>query len=116
MRSRALLVEPDPQLLTSLQQSLTPLAQIDACTNFSQARRMLLARRLYAHLFTNLRLNEYNGLHLVYLVDRSTRCVVYSDRDDAVLMEEVQSAHAFYESRARAHLTLAGYLQHPLPP
>ena len=46
-------------------------------------------------LVTNLRLEEYNGLHLVVLAAESgaaTRCVVHTDRPDFYLAREAQSA------------------------
>ncbi len=114
MAGRTLLVDADASALTLLQCILGGVTQVDACTSFLDARRRLHCDR-YDRLVTNLRLQAYNGLHLVYLAPSRTRSIVYTDRHDTGLGRDVQDAGAFYESRERLRHALAGYLQNQLP-
>ena len=118
MRTRVLLVEPDPADAAILRHSLAMAADVDAYFDFSTARSHLLAHG-YQLLVTNLRLRAYNGLHLVYLAQVSsslTRSVVYTNSRESALAREVQHAGAFYECRSRLPYTLRGYIDATLPP
>src|SRR5438067_1837767 len=69
-------------------------------------------------LVTNLRLGEYNGLHLVLLASAEqaiTRSVVHSNRPDPYLIREAQSLGAFFERTERLPQSLIGYLHFTLP-
>jgi hypothetical protein len=70
-------------------------------------------------LFTNLRLNAFNGLHLVYLALATklpTRSIVYVSVDDLVLAKEIQAVGAFYERRARLTDAVVSLAMNVLPP
>jgi DNA-binding response OmpR family regulator len=87
-----LLVDPERDALAVLEEALRASGDVVTCTDFVTARKRLLenAPRL---LVTNLQLQEYNGLHLVYLaasLSLPTRCIVYADREDAGLMREAR--------------------------
>ena len=63
--------------------------------------RARLERGLFDFLVTNIRLNAYNGLQLVYLRSPGqveTRPIVYTDKPDPGLGRQVQRAGAFYET------------------
>jgi len=117
MRTRVLLVEPDGTALAILRNAVGALADIDACNDFTAARAHAVTG-VYDFLVTNLRLEAYNGLHLVYLAlsaRPTTRSIVYTDRRELQLGREVQEAGAFYELRDRLPYALPGYLRGQLP-
>jgi PleD family two-component response regulator len=109
-----LLVDPSVHSSGEALNVLRLLADVHLCRDFSAARERLLNQPPDL-LVTNLRLHEYNGLHLVYLATPHTRCVVYSAHDDLVLAREVQAAGAFYERSMRLSRSLAGYVHGSLP-
>ena len=114
---RVLIAEPDGALRARLRKAVRERAQIDGDSDFLTARTHLLSRP-YDWLVTNLRLDQYNGLHLVYLAGAaklSARFLVYADQRDVELAREAQRAGAFFESRHRVHLALAAYLRGTLP-
>ena len=114
---RVLLAEPDGVLRARLRKAVRERAQVDAESDFLSARTHLLSKP-YDWLVTNLRLDAYNGLHLVYLAGAaklSARFLVYDDRKDVELALEAQRAGAFFEPRHRVHLALAAYLRGTLP-
>jgi len=112
-----LLVEPDGQLRAQFGDAFGALAHIDMDTSFPAARTRLFAHP-YDWLVTNLRLQAYNGLHLVHLAGSArlpVRILVYSDQPDMSLAREAQRLGAFYESRDCVHRALAAYLRGTLP-
>jgi len=112
MSKRVLLVEPDSALCEELRDSLQSLAQVDDCRDFPAARARLSSTS-YDWLVTNLRLDAYNGLHLVHLAavdDLSTRSLVYGERRDLSLAREAQRLGAFYESRDHLPQALPAYV------
>jgi hypothetical protein len=111
-----LLVDPDMDYLRAAQNALRFMADVEVSSKFAAARARLLSSRPPDLLVTNLRLEAYNGLHLVHMTDERTRCVVYSDYDDLVLAREVQAAGAFYERSTQLSRTLAAYVRASLPP
>jgi DNA-binding NtrC family response regulator len=115
--TRVLLVEPDPGLVHAIARSCADLAEVTACPRFADARSRVLAAPPDV-LITNLRLEEYNGLHLVVLVVDSglpTRCVVHTDRPDVYLAREGQSLGAFFEQTGRLQYCLRSYIRATLP-
>jgi len=114
---RLLLAEPDVALSRALANVCGDLAQTSICRDFPSARALLVNWPPDV-LVTNLRLADYNGLHLVLLAKAarsSTRCVVHSDRPDMYLVREAQAAGAFFERTERLGHAIAGYLRAPLP-
>jgi CheY-like chemotaxis protein len=113
-----LLVDPDPKGLRAVQAALRLVADIEAFTDFRDARARLLNQSPDL-LVTNLRLQAYNGLHLVHLAHLAagthTRCIVYSTYDDLMLAREVQAAGAFFEHPLRLPLVLESYVNATLP-
>jgi hypothetical protein len=117
MRTRVLLVEPDSAALAAIRSAAGFIADVDACRSFAEAREPAVTGE-YDFLITNLRLDAYNGLHLVYLAYSSrstTRGIVYTNRRELQLGREVQDAGAFYELRDRLPYVIGGYLRGPLP-
>ena len=111
-----LLVDPEVDRLRAARAALRLLADVEACSEFRAARARLLARPPDL-LVTNLRLENYNGLHLVHLSKGTlTRCIVHGTDDDLVLAREVQAAGAFYEHSERLTRALASYVHAVLPP
>jgi PleD family two-component response regulator len=102
-------VEPDAERLAMLVVSLTNVARVVGCPDFQAARARLLIEPPDL-LIANIRLREYNGIHLVMLAPASTRSVVYMDPEDLVLLREAQKAGAFVESPERLVLALPSYV------
>jgi hypothetical protein len=110
-----LIVDPDPQALLAAQVAVQSVANVEACSDFRVARARLVARPPDL-LVTNLRLERFNGLHLVYVAaGTATRCIVYTSHHDAVLAREVLAAGAFYERTDRLPQVLASYARATLP-
>jgi CheY-like chemotaxis protein len=98
-----LLVDPDREAVLAFEEVLGDSGSVVVCTDFTDARKRLLENPPHL-LVTNLRLGEYNGLHLVYLaaaLGSGTQCIVYSEHHDPLLEREARSAGAAYESRQR---------------
>jgi hypothetical protein len=110
-----LLVDPDTDSLRAAKKALRFLADVEVSSTFATARARIVSNPPDL-LVTNLRLQAYNGLHLVYMATARTRCIVYSNHDDLVLAREVQAAGAFYERSKWLPRTLAAYLHALLPP
>jgi hypothetical protein len=117
-RKRVVVVDCDPRVGAQIRQDCAALADIEVITDFPVAKRRIL-QRADPLLVTNLRLNEYNGLHLVYLISSAwrsqMRCVVYSAFPDLRLIEEAQAAGALYEPASTLAYALPAYISSPLP-
>jgi hypothetical protein len=112
---RVLLVEPDQDIQTSITNALSGGATLTIVGDFRSARATLQTAPPDL-IFTNLRLQAYNGIHLAVLANGThTRCVVYAEGDDVVLAREVQAVGAFYERLDRLGFVLASYLRVTLP-
>jgi len=112
---RALLVDTDVARLAAVKAALQPVADVEVCRTFVNARARLLQEPPEL-LITNLRLEAYNGLHLVMLAATThARCVVFSTHDDIGLARDVQAAGAFFELHARLPQVLESYVNATLP-
>jgi len=112
---RILLVEPDAAKRETLSALVVGIADVDAHASFLSAR-VNLSLAPPDLLVTQLRLGPYNGLHLVHLSrSRMIRSVVYADSTDLVLVREVQSAGAFYETAQHLPVVLRHYVEQTLP-
>ena len=109
-----LLVDPDPAAVASLSRVIGPTDCVDACTTFAAARSRL-RHRSYHRVFTNLRLRDYNGMHLVHLASPTVRIVVYTTSLDVLMAPEIQATGAFYEWYGRLHYSIASYAENELP-
>jgi DNA-binding NtrC family response regulator len=111
-----LIVEPDAQKLTRLHRCIDDTTTVVACSTFKEARSAL---QTYAPmlLVTNLRLNGYNGLHLVLLTAQfGTRSVVYiRNAVDRGIASEIRRFGAFYETEANLLRSLHAYVHGCLP-
>jgi DNA-binding NtrC family response regulator len=113
---RVLIVDPDPWALLAAQKAVVSVAEVETCSEFRLARARIAARTPDL-LVTNLRLKQFNGLHLVYLaMGTPMRSIVYATHYDAVLAHEALAAGAFYEQADRLPRVLASYVQTMLPP
>lgn len=113
-----LLVEPDDDIASRLIRSLLGMHDVRRCDTFFDAREQL-QRQLPDLLVSNLRLREYNGLHLVYLTTHAeapTRAIIYTIRLEPVLASDVQRAGAFYDTVDCLEVSLRTYLGTALPP
>jgi hypothetical protein len=116
--SGVLLIEPDDRWSLRLRDVVLRLTRLTVCQDFPSARRRLLLQP-FAFVITNIRLEAYNGLQLVYIAhDTNPRCsaLAYTDAPDVWLAREAQRARAFYERRDHLLVTLPGFLTARLPP
>ena len=110
-----LLVDPDLRAVGAVEAALRHVADVEVCSNFRNARARLLQQPPDL-LITNLRLEAYNGLHLVHLAAATrTRCIVFSTQNDLPLAREVQAAGAFFELPDRLPHVLGSYVNATLP-
>ena len=110
-----LVVDPEVGGVGAVDAALRLVGDIEVCTNFQSARTRLLQRPPDL-LITNLRLEAYNGIHLVLLAARTkTRCIVFSTHEDLGLAREVQAAGAFFELSDRLPQVLESYVNATLP-
>ena len=89
-----------------------------ACVTFGEARAQLATRRVAA-LLTDIRLAEFNGLHLVQLaltLHPRARLVVFSGHSDDVLQAEAQGVGALWLLKPLDLEALRLHLADLLPP
>lgn len=117
--THVLLVEPDPAVRRRVQRACAHLARVTACADFLGARARLL-NAPHDVLISNLRLGEYNGMHLFLLAKTTSvplRCaVMHTDRIDLYLIREAQRAGAFFERTDRLAYAVRGFLSGTPPP
>jgi DNA-binding NarL/FixJ family response regulator len=99
----------------ALQRALSPIADVATCSDFVTARRHV-RQATPDLLITNLRLETYNGLHLVAYAGPPTRSIVYMDPPDPGLLRVAQAAGAFVEAPQRLVAAAASYVGAGLPP
>jgi DNA-binding NtrC family response regulator len=117
MPKQLLLVEPDAARRGRLREVAGRHLLVDARGDFLSARVQLFAKP-YDWLVTNLRLQAYNGLHLVHLAASTglpTRILVYGEPHDVALAREAQRTGAFYESVECLDRAMAAYVNGALP-
>ena len=116
--TNVLLVDPSEAARVALRRAAAQAsARVESHATF-QAARVRLSSARFQFLVTNIRLDAYNGLHLVYLsggLAHPPRAIVYTDVYDAGLAREARRAGAFYETRECLPVTLAAYLRAALP-
>jgi DNA-binding NtrC family response regulator len=117
MLQHLLLVEPNDDVAAILADHVRELAEVHRHARFESARAELLTGPVTL-IATNLRLRDFNGLHLVHLAATAhvpAKAIVYSDQYEPALAYEVQRAGAFYETRDCLEQALAAYLRGTLP-
>jgi hypothetical protein len=99
-----------------LRAAAIPFARTELCADFHGARSALSTLRPSV-LVTNLRLEDYNGLHLVLLgrtID-GLRSLVHTDRPDFGLIAEAHSMGALFEFTRNLPATLPNSLRQAWP-
>ena len=115
MIARVLVVEPNAGRRLALQRALSSVADVATCGDFVTARQCF-REATPDLLITNLRLDTYNGLHLVAHAAPPTRAVVYMDPPDPGLLRVAQAAGAFVEAPQRLVAAAVSYIGAGLPP
>ncbi len=113
-----MLVEPHWGTRALLHRATLMIANVATYTNFATARRDLENAPSIDFLVTNMRLDAYNGLHLVHLLaarGMPARSIVYTNQRDVGLAKLAHRAGAFYETRECLSVALAAYLRGTLP-
>ena len=112
-----LIVEPNPAVGNQLRAVSVTVARTALCRDFGGARDALYSFRPHV-LITNLRLEDYNGLHLVLLsrmLEAPPRALVHTDRPDFLLTNEALAMGAFFERTERLLYSLLSFLEAELP-
>lgn len=112
-----LLVEPHADVRASISAAASPFAVVHACPDFDQARARLTTAT-YDLVVANVRLGDYNGVHLVYLARQSserTHALVYAHPRDLGIAADVIRAGGFFESIDRMPIVVGAYLVAILP-
>jgi DNA-binding NtrC family response regulator len=118
-RAAAVIVDHDPALVSRLAPLINGAGyETIVCTRFEGARTLLHSGRSIGVLISNLRLGEFNGIHLVYLAKlgaADTRALIYAGAHDPWLAREAQRAGAFYQRQAFLMFSLVNFLNAALP-
>ena len=117
MPRQVLLVDPQakPDWIRALGEIVGDGAQLTFVNNFPDAHKRVVTAPPDV-LVTNLRLEAYNGIHLVLLAaPAGVRCIVYADRHDQVLARQAQEAGAFYTRIEDLRESLRDLLSRHLP-
>jgi len=92
---------------------------VSAHSQFETARALLHSADPLSALIVNVRLGEFNGIHLVYLAkfsdERQVRALVYARPHDPLLAREAQRAGAFYQRQGFLLFSLTNFLKAALP-
>jgi hypothetical protein len=92
---------------------------VDTHPGFETARQVLRSRGAPSALIVNVRLGEFNGIHLVYLAKLSggadLRALVYARLHDLTLARDAQRAGAFYQRQGLLQFSLGIFLTVGLP-
>jgi hypothetical protein len=111
-------VDPDIKVVSRLRAiAENTNYRVFGCEGFEDARDELRRGRAISALIANVRLGEYNGIHLVYLGKvhhPGLRALVYARPHDAMLAREAQRAAAFYQ-RQGLMPSLGSFLRAGLP-
>lgn len=116
-RASVLIVEPDVRVGRKLRAICAAASITTLCQDF-EGGRTALEQDPPTLLITNLRLESYNGLHLVLLnqtMKSRARCIVHTDRPDFLLAAEALMMGAFFERTERLYYSVIGYLWGALP-
>ena len=115
----AVIVDHDPAVVSRLAPLVNGAGcETIVCTRFEHARTLLQSGRTLTALISNLRLGEFNGIHLVYLAklaDPETRALIYAGPHDELLAKEAQRAGAFYQRQSFLMFSLVNFLRSALP-
>jgi DNA-binding NtrC family response regulator len=110
-----LIVEAEAAWRTRIKRLLDGVAVVMAAADFRTGREWLERVRPDV-LIANVRLGDYNGIHLAMLAERTqTTSVVYANAHDVGVARDVQQAGAFYEQYEALPFVLPGYLRGMLP-
>ena len=99
-----LVVEPDTKIAARLRQPIHKLTTVEMLRRFDAAKKRVAEAPL-DFLVTNLRLADFNGLHLVYLAATATnppRAIVYTDGRDPWRRDPSRGGPARCEDHLRA--------------
>jgi DNA-binding NtrC family response regulator len=112
---RILIVEPNAVVGRALATPIEWRAAVEAVADFETARDRLMFGR-HDLLVTRIRLEAFNGLHLVHLAKlagRSTKAIAYDE--GSTLARDVRAAGAFFELASRMPIALPSYIEAALP-
>lgn len=112
MVPRILIVDSNPMRQRHLADAIGTAGIVETVADFQTARARLLATSP-DFLIANLRLGEYNGLHLVYTAASArvpVRSFVYTEKHEPGFAADVEAAGASYQTFRSLRTSIAGHL------
>ena len=112
MVPRVLIVDSDPARQRQLAEAIGTAGIVETVADFQTARGRLVS---YSpdFLIANLRLGEYNGLHLVYSAASAripVRSFIFTEKDEPGFAADVEASGATYQSFRSLRTTIAAHL------
>jgi DNA-binding NarL/FixJ family response regulator len=116
MVPRILVVEPSPARQRQLADAIGSTGTVETVADFATARTRLVTNSP-DFLVANLRLGEYNGLHLVYTAASAhipVRAFIYTETQEPGFAADVEASGASYETFRSVRTTIAAHLMSDL--
>jgi DNA-binding NtrC family response regulator len=112
-KSRVLMVDDDQEYLGFCAIILRDDGHnVTACSNFTEGRRLLAADHFDA-LIADVRLGEYNGLHLIALAAPSMIKIAFSAFVDQVIRRDAEQAGALFLLKPADCASISALLTRP---
>jgi DNA-binding NtrC family response regulator len=112
-KSRVLMVDDDQEYLGFCAIILRDDGHnVTACSNFTEGRRLLEADHFDA-LIADVRLGEYNGLHLIALAAPSMIKIAFSAFVDPVIRRDAEQAGALFLLKPADCASISALLTRP---
>jgi DNA-binding NtrC family response regulator len=112
-KSRVLMVDDDQEYLGFCAIILRDDGHnVTACSNFTEGRRLLAADHFDA-LIADVRLGEYNGLHLIALAAPSMIKIAFSAFVDPVIRRDAEQAGALFLLKPADCASISALLTRP---
>jgi hypothetical protein len=111
-----LLVEPNPTVAARIAEPVEKFVTVHHHRHFESARAEITDIP-FNLLLANVRLGEFNGLHLFYIARSigSAPAIVYTESREPGMGREIQRCGAFYETAERLPVTLRQLMFSTLP-
>ena len=112
MIPRILVVDSDPARQRQLVEAIGTAGIVETVGDFKTARTRLVTCSP-DFLIANLRLGEYNGLHLVYTAAAARipmRSFVYTEKDEPGFAADIEASGATYQTFRTLRTTVVAHL------
>jgi DNA-binding NarL/FixJ family response regulator len=112
MVPRILIVDPDPVRQRHLAEAIGTAGIVESVADFQTARARLVATSP-DFLIANLRLGEYNGVHLVYHAASAhipVRAFVYTEKHEPGFAPDIEASGASYQTFRSLRTSVVAHL------